>query len=43
MDNLAHMLTVTYHVGQRHAQHGIDTEVFVEHVGRERASEAEAR
>ena len=42
MDNLAHMLTVSYHVGQRHTQQGVDTEVFVEHVGRKRTAEAEA-
>ena len=43
MDNLAHMLTVAYHIGQRHAQEGIDTEVPVEHVGCERTAKAEAR
>ena len=43
MNNLAHMLTVAYHVGQRYAQKGIDTEVLIEHVGRKRTAKAEAR
>ena len=37
------MLTVAYHVGQRHVQQGIYTEVLVEHVGCKRTAKAEAR
>ena len=37
------MLAVAYHIRQRHAQKGIDTEVLVEHIGRKRTAKAEAR
>ena len=37
------MLTVAYHVGQRHTQQGIDTKVPVKHVGCKRTAKAKAR
>ena len=37
------MLSVAYHVGQRHAQQGVYAEVLVEHVRCKRTAKAEAR